>query len=569
MKRLLGLVAVTLLAACGGGAHNPLPSTPASTAAKERVTIKIDVPKNGNAATRTPQYVSQATTQMVVNVQTGCPGNCVSVSGYPTTAALTPTSGGCTSTLANTFCQLSLSLAPGNYTVTLTAQDASNTVLSAAHSIPFTVLAGTNNVLSLTLGGIPTSVVLVPNAASALSGNNASGYTLSNCESPQNVSVLATDADGNYILGPGAPSVSLTSSSGNVLITDAGSAAPNAFSLNCLAVNGVPTPLTATVIPAAASGATTLTANVSLTPFHSIAGTVSEFSVPTGAANPTGIAAGPDGALWFTENGGNKIGRITTTGTLTEFSTGITANAGLQGITAGPDGALWFAESNISRIGRITTTGTVTEFSTITTNAAPESIITGPDGALWFIESSSASKIGRITTTGTVTEFSTGITANALSFGITAGPDGTLWFTEPGVNKIGRITTTGTVTEFSTGITANAAPTGITAGPDGALWFTENSANKIGRITTTGTVTEFSTITANALPLGITAGPDGALWFTESSSANKIGRITTTGTVTEFSTGITANAAPFGITAGPDGALWFTEFGTGKIGQVQ
>ena len=46
------------------------------------------------------------------------------------------------------------------------------------------------------------------------------------------------------------------------------------------------------------------------------AGAVTEYTVPTGGANPTGITAGPDGALWFTESNANKIGRITTGGTL-------------------------------------------------------------------------------------------------------------------------------------------------------------------------------------------------------------------------------------------------------------
>ena len=43
---------------------------------------------------------------------------------------------------------------------------------------------------------------------------------------------------------------------------------------------------------------------------------------------PDGIAAGPDGNLWFTEIDGNRIGRITPTGVVTEFSAGITAGAG-------------------------------------------------------------------------------------------------------------------------------------------------------------------------------------------------------------------------------------------------
>jgi len=37
---------------------------------------------------------------------------------------------------------------------------------------------------------------------------------------------------------------------------------------------------------------------------------MTEFLVPTANSGPCGITAGPDGALWFTEELGNKIGRI-------------------------------------------------------------------------------------------------------------------------------------------------------------------------------------------------------------------------------------------------------------------
>jgi hypothetical protein len=39
----------------------------------------------------------------------------------------------------------------------------------------------------------------------------------------------------------------------------------------------------------------------------------------TGGSNPEGITTGPDGALWFTERGGNQIGRITPSGQVREF----------------------------------------------------------------------------------------------------------------------------------------------------------------------------------------------------------------------------------------------------------
>src|SRR5450759_1892993 len=47
---------------------------------------------------------------------------------------------------------------------------------------------------------------------------------------------------------------------------------------------------------------------------------VTVYPLPNQNAGPDRITAGPDGALWFTEFYGNKIGRLTTDGHLTEFT---------------------------------------------------------------------------------------------------------------------------------------------------------------------------------------------------------------------------------------------------------
>jgi len=98
-------------------------------------------------------------------------------------------------------------------------------------------------------------------------------------------------------------------------------------------------------------------ASLCLLPGGAWAQVVTEFGtgISAGFPAPLGITAGPDGNLWFTESNGNRIGRITPLGVVTEFSAGITAAANPFGITAGPDGNLWFTESNGNRIGRITT----------------------------------------------------------------------------------------------------------------------------------------------------------------------------------------------------------------------
>lgn len=291
-----------------------------------------------------------------------------------------------------------------------------------------------------------------------------------------------------------------------------------------------------------------------------------EYPLPNRSNGPNSIAAGPDGAMWFTEITGfntGKIGRITTSGSITEY--GIPFPSQPYGIAAGPDGALWFDEQVIpyGQIRRITpTAGSITSYPLPSANLIPLGITAGPDGALWFTESG---KIGRITTSGSITEYPMPTTDSGPSGPITAGPDGALWFTESTIflSKIGRITTSGSITEYA--LPNFVVPQGITTGPDGALWYTKGSAsgpNTIGRITTDGSVTEYP---VDGIPNGITPGPDGALWFTD--RANKIGRITTAGSITEQPVP-TADSGLGLIAAGPDGALWFTEGAAGKIGRL-
>ena len=72
----------------------------------------------------------------------------------------------------------------------------------------------------------------------------------------------------------------------------------------------------------------------------------------TAGCAPSDITTGPDGAMWFTENCGNDIGRMTTGGTYSSFAIP-TTSSWPRGIAAGPDGALWFVESAVSKVGRL------------------------------------------------------------------------------------------------------------------------------------------------------------------------------------------------------------------------
>ncbi|MBN1289733.1 MAG: hypothetical protein JXA49_08880 [Actinobacteria bacterium] len=290
-------------------------------------------------------------------------------------------------------------------------------------------------------------------------------------------------------------------------------------------------------------------------------GRITEYSVPTEGGGPYSIAAGPDGNIWFTEPGSNKIGKVTLTGEFTEYEIP-TPYCDPMDITAGPDGSLWFTEFNSSKICKVTVSGEFTEYNTLTPDCSPWAITAGPDGNIWF--SQFGNKIGKVTPTGGFTDY-TVLTGPDTPRSITAGPDGNIWFTADLYNKIGRLTPSGAYAEF--GIpTQNCQPRDITAGPDGNLWFTETHGYRIGKITPDGEITEYLLPPSMSFPNHITSGQDGNIWFScgNDEIGFKMGKATTSGEFTEYPIRYSENLFP-DVTTGPDGNIWFTDMRGNKI----
>jgi virginiamycin B lyase len=125
-------------------------------------------------------------------------------------------------------------------------------------------------------------------------------------------------------------------------------------------------------------------------------GTITTFPIPGGTYScPRGITTGPDHALWFTlACSPAAIGRYDPVkAAFTEYPVP-TASGEPHAIITGADGALWFAEWGAAKIGRITVSGSITEY-TIPTPSNPQAMTLGPDGAVWFTEYT-ANTIGRI-----------------------------------------------------------------------------------------------------------------------------------------------------------------------------
>ena len=310
-------------------------------------------------------------------------------------------------------------------------------------------------------------------------------------------------------------------------------------------------------------------------------GQIQTYTVPTSSAFPFGIVAGPDGNLWFTEEGAAEIGVISTAGSFLHEYTMPEGTSQPSGIAAGPNGELWFAESGEDQIAEISTSDSLTEFE-VSGDPDVDPITAGTDNAMWFPEGpGDANTIDRIPTSATSSDpditKATIPTSDADVDAIATDSGGDLWFTETGTDKVAELIPPDTFHEYP--ITGGYTfPGGIAAGPNDSMWFTEDDGG-IGEVSESGSITQFplpSPLGSSGpvpSPNSIAAGTDGNLWFTVNigdESDGWIGRLTPTGSVTYYAVSGPPITGPdlARITAGPDGNMWFTEGDSNAIGVI-
>lgn len=81
-------------------------------------------------------------------------------------------------------------------------------------------------------------------------------------------------------------------------------------------------------------------------------GQIKQFDLPDSFFDPISLTAGPDGAIWFVDDGAGRVGRLTTAGAFSWIDVP-TPFAFVAAICVGPDGNLWFTEASGNRIGRV------------------------------------------------------------------------------------------------------------------------------------------------------------------------------------------------------------------------
>ena len=123
-------------------------------------------------------------------------------------------------------------------------------------------------------------------------------------------------------------------------------------------------------------------------------GKIAEYSVPTQDAHPYGIVAAEDGGLWFCELSGRKLGRVDpANGVITEYTP---AESGVEPRRlVAVHGAIYFTDSGGGRLGRLTLADKKFKFWPSPSGSGSEPYGIGADsaGKIWYEESASGANL--------------------------------------------------------------------------------------------------------------------------------------------------------------------------------
>jgi virginiamycin B lyase len=246
--------------------------------------------------------------------------------------------------------------------------------------------------------------------------------------------------------------------------------------------------------------------------------TIREWDVPTKGAHPHDPAVGGDGALWFTEQLQNKLGRVDPkTGIFKEYSLKI-EDSGPHGLVADSNGNIWFTGNGKGYIGKLDPrTGAVSEYKMPDAKAEdPHTAVFDSHGMMWFTVQV-GNMVGRLDPQTGKIDLKKMQTADARPYGIAINSKGIAFFCEFGTNKMAKIDPqTLAISEYK--LPEGARPRRLAIDAADNIYFTDYQGGNLGRLDpATGTVKMWPSPGGTGFaPYGIAITPDGMVWYSES-----------------------------------------------------
>ncbi|GLY03084.1 virginiamycin B lyase [Actinoplanes sp. NBRC 101535] len=206
--------------------------------------------------------------------------------------------------------------------------------------------------------------------------------------------------------------------------------------------------------------------------------------LPRSDGHPMLLAVATDGALWCTRTD-DRLSRRDASGdhTVIDLATG----SAPYGIAAAPDGGVWFTAPGLNQIGRVVTaSGDLTMLDLPVPDARAAMLTVDVAGRPW-VALNAASALAYVNDGAVqIVELPSG-RAPAAPVGIAASEAG-IWYADIAGGCVGRVDPSGSVEKISF---ADAAcrPHAVAADTDGGCWVTLWGSGQLARITADGDVT--------------------------------------------------------------------------------
>jgi virginiamycin B lyase len=254
-----------------------------------------------------------------------------------------------------------------------------------------------------------------------------------------------------------------------------------------------------------------------------------EYDTPGPNRMPWSAHPTKDGTFWVPYYGdANKIGNLNpATGVVKEYPVPNIGTAAIHSAVPAPDGSVWLTEQGSNKLGRWDpNTKAITEYQD---DRRKHTVRVDPNtGMIW--------STGALSVFDPKTEKFTHIPEVPTSYGIALDADGNAWFTElTPSGKVGKVDAkTLAVTKYTLP-TANGRPRRIQVDDKGIVWFGEFDSGKIGRLDPkSGAIAEFQLPGPQPTPYALGIDRDGKVWYS-SEYMDVVGRLDpSTGKVIEY-----------------------------------
>jgi virginiamycin B lyase len=294
-----------------------------------------------------------------------------------------------------------------------------------------------------------------------------------------------------------------------------------------------------------------------------------EYDMPGPSRMPFDANPAKDGSIWIPDFGlANKITKLDPlTGAMQDFPVPNVGTAAVHSAVPAPDGSVWLTEQGSNKLGRWDpTTQKITEYQDAYipgklgyTAGSKHTLRLDPAGNVW----ASGNPLTRF---DPETQKFTRFSEVPSCYDVKPDKDGNIWFTKQDTHQIGRVDWKTLKVSIWTPPTKSSFPRRIEIDSDGIVWFGEFNSGKMGRFDPkTETFKEYDLPGPQPTPYGLGIDASHNIWYS-SYFMDVLGRLDSkTGKVTEYPFPHSENSIRE-IIRDSQGRMWYGTPSNNKVG---